>query len=131
MLGLLAIVNGTFTRSFARSAVSAVALTSVAISAVGILEVVFADYMPAHSSPMETGLGMMPTGISSTLGSPVALATYLLLGVPCVLCSLSRAHTREGKLQVELAQLRYALPRLAHKTTALSRLMGGVGGRGE
>ncbi len=41
-----------------------------------------------------------------------------------------RAHTREGKLQVELAQLRYALPRLAHKTTALSRLMGGVGGRG-
>ena len=94
---LLAIVNGTFTRSFARSAVSAVALTSVAISAVGILEVVFADYMPAHSSPMETGLGMMPTGISSTLGSPVALATYLLLGVPCVLCSLSRAHTREGR----------------------------------
>ncbi len=41
-----------------------------------------------------------------------------------------RAHTREGKLQVELAQLKYTLPRLAHKTTALSRLMGGVGGRG-
>ena len=41
-----------------------------------------------------------------------------------------RAHTREGKLQVELAQLKYTLPRLAHKNTALSRLMGGVGGRG-
>ena len=41
-----------------------------------------------------------------------------------------RAHTREGKLQVELAQLKYTLPRLAHKTTALSRLMGGIGGRG-
>jgi GTP-binding protein HflX len=41
-----------------------------------------------------------------------------------------RAQTREGKLQVELAQLKYLLPRLAHKTTALSRLTGGIGGRG-
>ncbi|MFO7495743.1 MAG: GTPase HflX [Desulfobacterales bacterium] len=41
-----------------------------------------------------------------------------------------RARTREGKLQVELAQLKYLLPRLAHKTTALSRLTGGIGGRG-
>lgn len=41
-----------------------------------------------------------------------------------------RAHTREGKLQVELAQLKYTLPRLAQKNTAYSRLMGGIGGRG-
>ncbi len=41
-----------------------------------------------------------------------------------------RAHSREGKLQVELAQLRYALPRLAERSTALSRLTGGIGGRG-
>lgn len=41
-----------------------------------------------------------------------------------------RAHTREGKLQVELAQLKYTLPRLAQKSTAYSRLMGGIGGRG-
>ncbi|MCB9541393.1 MAG: GTPase HflX [Myxococcales bacterium] len=41
-----------------------------------------------------------------------------------------RATSREGKLAVELAQLKYMLPRLAHKTTAFSRLMGGVGGRG-
>ena len=41
-----------------------------------------------------------------------------------------RAHTHEGKLAVELAQLKYMLPRLAHKTTAYSRLMGGIGGRG-
>lgn len=41
-----------------------------------------------------------------------------------------RAHTQEGKLQVELAQLRYLLPRLAKKTLALSRLTGGIGGRG-
>ncbi len=41
-----------------------------------------------------------------------------------------RAHTREGKVQVELAQLKYLLPRLAKKTLALSRLTGGIGGRG-
>lgn len=41
-----------------------------------------------------------------------------------------RAHSREGKIQVELAQLRYLLPRLSGKSTALSRLGGGIGGRG-
>lgn len=41
-----------------------------------------------------------------------------------------RAHTREGKLAVELAQLKYLLPRLAHKSSAFSRLAGGIGGRG-
>ncbi|MCX5844813.1 MAG: GTPase HflX [Deltaproteobacteria bacterium] len=41
-----------------------------------------------------------------------------------------RAHSREGKLQVELAQLKYLLPRLATKNTAMSRLTGGIGGRG-
>jgi GTP-binding protein HflX len=41
-----------------------------------------------------------------------------------------RAKTREGKLQVELAQLRYRKPRLAIMPTAMSRLTGGIGGRG-
>lgn len=41
-----------------------------------------------------------------------------------------RAQTREGKLQVELAQLKYLLPRLVTKNTAMSRLTGGIGGRG-
>jgi len=41
-----------------------------------------------------------------------------------------RAHTLDGKIQVELAQLKYLLPRLAKKTLALSRLTGGIGGRG-
>ncbi len=41
-----------------------------------------------------------------------------------------RAHSRDGKLQVELAQLRYLLPRLFERSTALSRLTGGIGGRG-
>jgi len=41
-----------------------------------------------------------------------------------------RARTREGKLQVELAQLSYLLPRLTGRGTELSRLGGGIGTRG-
>ena len=41
-----------------------------------------------------------------------------------------RARSSEGKLQVELAQLKYALPRLTGKGTSLSRLGGGIGTRG-
>ena len=41
-----------------------------------------------------------------------------------------RARTREGKWQVELAQLRYLLPRLVGTGTVLSRLGGGIGTRG-
>ena len=41
-----------------------------------------------------------------------------------------RARTREGKLQVELAQLKYLLPRLVGASRALSRLGGGIGTRG-
>jgi GTP-binding protein HflX len=40
------------------------------------------------------------------------------------------AKTREGRLQVELAQLRYRLPRLAGHGESMSRLAGGIGGRG-
>lgn len=41
-----------------------------------------------------------------------------------------RAYSKDGKVQVELAQLKYRLPRLTGKGTAMSRLMGGIGGRG-
>jgi GTP-binding protein HflX len=41
-----------------------------------------------------------------------------------------RAHSSIGKIQVELAQLRYLLPRLAQSNTAFSRLAGGIGTRG-
>nr|WP_239057807.1 GTPase HflX [Pseudodesulfovibrio sp. JC047] len=40
------------------------------------------------------------------------------------------ATSRSGKLQVEMAQLKYTLPRLVGKNRAMSRLMGGIGGRG-
>jgi GTP-binding protein HflX len=41
-----------------------------------------------------------------------------------------RAKTRGGKLQVELAQLKYSLPRLSKRQSGLSRLTGGIGGQG-
>lgn len=40
------------------------------------------------------------------------------------------AQTREGKLQVEMAQLKYMMPRLVGQNRAMSRLAGGIGGRG-
>ncbi len=42
----------------------------------------------------------------------------------------NHARSADGKLQVELAQLRYLLPKMVGKGTMMSRLMGGVGGRG-
>jgi GTP-binding protein HflX len=41
-----------------------------------------------------------------------------------------RAKSSDGRLQVELAQLKYSLPRLVEMDTGLSRLSGGIGGRG-
>ncbi|MFK7987310.1 MAG: GTPase HflX [Sandaracinaceae bacterium] len=41
-----------------------------------------------------------------------------------------RAESRDGKLQVELAQMKYLLPRLGQRDDSLSRLTGGIGGRG-
>lgn len=41
-----------------------------------------------------------------------------------------RAKSRDGKVQVELAQLKYLLPRLTGRGIQMSRLMGGIGGRG-
>ncbi len=41
-----------------------------------------------------------------------------------------RATTQDGKVQVELAQLKYLMPRLSGRGVQMSRLMGGIGGRG-
>ncbi len=63
--------------------------------------------------------------ISEAVGRKVLDRTQLILDI-----FASRARTREGKLQVELAQLKYLLPRLVGAGTALSRLGGGIGTRG-
>lgn len=59
------------------------------------------------------------------VGRPVVDRTQVILDI-----FARRARTREGKLQVELAQLRYLLPRLVGSGVELSRLGGGIGTRG-
>lgn len=59
------------------------------------------------------------------LGRPVLSRTQLILDI-----FARHARTREGQLQVELAQLEYRLPRLAGRGRSMSRLGGGIGTRG-
>jgi GTP-binding protein HflX len=63
--------------------------------------------------------------ISETLGIKVIDRTALILDI-----FAQRARTAEGKLQVELAQLTYLLPRLVGQWSHLERLGGGIGTRG-
>jgi GTP-binding protein HflX len=63
--------------------------------------------------------------LEEALGRKVLDRTQLILDI-----GARRARTREGKLQVELAQLKYLMPRLVGSSTALSRLGGGIGTRG-
>lgn len=87
-----------------------------AACAEGDLDVVIFDneLTPAQLGHLETALGRK-----------VLDRTQLILDI-----FARRARTREGRLQVELAQLQYLLPRLAGSGTALSRLGGGIGTRG-
>ena len=63
--------------------------------------------------------------LEKATGVKVLTRTQLILDI-----FAARARTREGRLQVELAQLKYLLPRLTGQGTALSRLGGGIGTRG-
>ena len=63
--------------------------------------------------------------LEEILGLKIIDRTTLILDI-----FAGRAKTREGKLQVELAQMKYNLPRLSGEGTSLSRLGGGIGTRG-
>ena len=63
--------------------------------------------------------------LSDLIDAPVIDRTQLILDI-----FAQRAQSNEGKIQVELAQLNYLLPRLMGKGKALSRLGGGIGTRG-
>ncbi len=86
-------------------------------------------------SVQETGANLVVVGgdlspsqarnLEQIIGVRVVDRTELILDI-----FARRALSHEGKLQVELAQLQYLLPRLAGKGTALSRLGGGIGTRG-
>ena len=65
------------------------------------------------------------TGIAQQTDLKVIDRSQLILDI-----FAQRAETADGKLQVELAQLKYTLPRLGTRDDALSRLTGGIGGRG-
>lgn len=73
-----------------------------------------ADLTPAQVKNLEDAFGVK-----------VLDRTELILDI-----FAQRAKTKEGKLQVELAQLRYLLPKLVGKGLSLSRLGGGIGTRG-
>lgn len=69
--------------------------------------------------------GTWQRNIEKVLECKVVDRTQLILDI-----FASRARTREGQLQVELAQLNYLLPRLTGHGVAMSRLGGGIGTRG-
>lgn len=69
--------------------------------------------------------GMQLRNLEDRLGVKVIDRTILILDI-----FAARATSKEGKLQVELAQLQYRLPRLTGFGNALSRLGGGIGTRG-
>ena len=69
--------------------------------------------------------GAQARNLEERLGVRVIDRTALILDI-----FAQRAHSREGKLQVELAQLYYRLPRLSGLGVVLSRLGGGIGTRG-
>ena len=84
---------------------------------------------------LQTGAGLLIFNNELTPAQVNSLAEYTDLKIidrsQLILDIFARrAITREGKIQVELAQLKYLLPRLAAKNTAMSRLTGGIGARG-
>jgi GTP-binding protein HflX len=94
----------------------------------GKLEDVVVRAMQLDASVLVFDRDLTPTqasAISKHTDLKVIDRTQLILDI-----FAQRAESRDGKLQVELAQLKYAMPRLALKDDSLSRLTGGIGGRG-
>jgi len=84
---------------------------------------------------MQKGAGLIVFGCDLTPTQARAIADFTELKVidrtQLILdIFANHASSRDGKLQVELAQLRYRLPRLTREDGGLSRLTGGIGGQG-
>jgi lipopolysaccharide/colanic/teichoic acid biosynthesis glycosyltransferase len=84
------IVSGEITDGFAIRATRVVALTAVVVALLGILEIVVETQGVA-------GGGESALRVTATLGSPVVLAAYLVLGMPLVLVELTCAERREER----------------------------------
>ena len=84
------------------------------------------DALEADTAIFDTELsGAQVRNLEAKLDVKIIDRTQLILDI-----FAQRAHTREGRLQVELAQLSYLLPRLSGQGINLSRLGGGIGTRG-
>jgi len=95
---VLLIVNGNITSRFIKTTTRTVAILTVMVSFVGLFEL----FVFHHSfvTQVEAGMTLMPLDlprISSTLGSPVVLSTYLILGFPLLLCELAHAETKNTR----------------------------------
>lgn len=91
-------------------------------------EELYQEVIDTGANAITVGADLQPTEhaeLHEAVGIRVVDRTQLILDI-----FAQRAHTREGKLQVELAQLSYLLPRLTGAGTEMSRLGGGVGTRG-
>ncbi|HLK10077.1 MAG TPA: sugar transferase [Candidatus Binatia bacterium] len=86
------VVSGDMNPTFARRATRVVALAAVAVAVVGLLELVVRSRGPGGAEA-----AVAQVRIGSTLGNPVALAAYLVLGVPLVLVELVCAEGREER----------------------------------
>jgi GTP-binding protein HflX len=99
-------------------------------------------YMVGHGKLEQILLRAMQLGVESVIfdpdlnpGQARAITNFTELKIldrTMLILDIFAQHatSRDGKLQVELAQLKYTLPRLAEKNTMMSRLTGGIGGRG-
>jgi lipopolysaccharide/colanic/teichoic acid biosynthesis glycosyltransferase len=87
------VVSGEMNTGFATRTTRVVALAAVGVCLVGILQVVLQNHAVAGDAPGALGVPR----IASTLGSPVVLAAYLVLGLPMVLVELTCAEEREQR----------------------------------
>ena len=91
------------------------------------------DDLLLRSMVLDADLLVFDRELSPSQGKVISEATELkVLDRTQLILDIFAQHarSRDGRLQVELAQLRYLLPRLSALQTALSRLTGGIGGRG-
>ena len=107
---------------------SRIAADSATLIGSGKLDELSAQVKAAQADVVMFDENLTPTqqrNLERAIGVKVVDRTQLILDI-----FARRARTREGQLQVELAQLQYLLPRLAGRGIEMSRLGGGIGTRG-
>ncbi|PWU20658.1 MAG: hypothetical protein C5B48_12215 [Candidatus Rokuibacteriota bacterium] len=91
------LVNTRLTGGFARSAATLVGLACFALSVVGLLELALINHSVLAGGGAAGGGRAATWAIKATFANPNALAAYLVLGFPLLLCQLVHARTRDGR----------------------------------